>query len=174
MIEHYYRELLSYFSRRASNADNAADIVQEAYSRVIAAQQAGSAIAQPRALLYRTARNIMIDLHRRALSHGEHVNLDDETSGCTQEQLQWQASAEASDPETRLASTQAMQAVLLAIDQLPVRRREAFVLHKFDGLSQAEVARRLGISVKAVEQHIRQAMLACRKAQAADSMGTRR
>ena len=49
MIERYYRELLSHFSRRTRSAENAADIVQEAYSRVIAVQQSGSAIAEPRA-----------------------------------------------------------------------------------------------------------------------------
>ncbi|MFT4189889.1 MAG: sigma factor [Comamonas sp.] len=41
MIERYYRELLGYFSRRAGGSEHAADIVQEAYSRVIAVQQSG-------------------------------------------------------------------------------------------------------------------------------------
>lgn len=162
MIERYYRELLGYFSRRASSSEQAADIVQEAYSRVIAVQQSGSAIAEPRAMLYRTARNILIDQHRRRTAQGEHLSLDAADEALPG--LPLLAGGSADDPETRLAAAQAMQAVLQAIDRLPLRCREAFVLHKFDGLTQAEVARRMGISLKAVEQHVRHAMQACRQA----------
>eukprot|EP01032_Pedospumella_encystans_P004658 gene4658-5533_t len=47
------------------------------------------------------------------------------------------------------------------IDGLPPRCREAFVLYKFDGLSYAEVAERMGISVRTVEMQLRIAMAAC-------------
>ena len=58
-----------------------------------------------------------------------------------------------------------LAALLAAIGDLPVRCREAFILHKFDGLSQAEVARQMGISVTMVERHIKLGMLACRACQ---------
>jgi RNA polymerase sigma factor (sigma-70 family) len=39
------------------------------------------------------------------------------------------------------------------------RTREAFVLHRFDGMSYAEIAERLGISTRAVTNHIAKALL---------------
>lgn len=43
------------------------------------------------------------------------------------------------------------------------RGRQAFVLHRFDGLSQNEVAKLMGISTNMVEKHIIPAMTACRE-----------
>ena len=57
MLERYYRELLNFLSRAVRDRDAAADLAQESYARVLAAQQAGQAVQDPRALLYRTARD---------------------------------------------------------------------------------------------------------------------
>lgn len=42
---------------------------------------------------------------------------------------------------------------------MPSRRREAFLLHRVDGLTYLEIARAMGVSIKAVEKHISAAML---------------
>jgi RNA polymerase sigma-70 factor (ECF subfamily) len=44
---------------------------------------------------------------------------------------------------------------------LPERRREAFVLHSIDGLTQTEVAQRMGISRRMVHNHVALAMAYC-------------
>ncbi|MNN85745.1 RNA polymerase sigma factor [compost metagenome] len=49
-----------------------------------------------------------------------------------------------------------------AIADLPPRCQMVFVMHKIHELSQAEVAERMGISLKAVEKHLRLGMAACR------------
>ena len=46
-----------------------------------------------------------------------------------------------------------------AIEAMPDRRREAFLLHRIDGLSYSQIARRMGVGIKAVEKHISSAML---------------
>jgi RNA polymerase sigma-70 factor (ECF subfamily) len=48
--------------------------------------------------------------------------------------------------------------VLKAVEALPPQCRRVFRLHKFDGLSHAEVAEKLGISRSAVEKHISAAL----------------
>jgi len=73
-----------------------------------------------------------------------------------------QMRASAFEPEVAVASQQSVQALLATIGALPVRCRQAFMLHKFEGLSHAEVAEQMGISVKMVEKHIKMGLQACR------------
>ncbi|WP_341667318.1 sigma-70 region 4 domain-containing protein [Alcaligenes sp. SDU_A2] len=61
-------------------------------------------------------------------------------------------------------SAQPDQRIMQVIRSLPRRRREAFLLHRFDGLSHAEIARRMQTSSQMVEQHVRLALRACRQA----------
>ncbi len=57
--------------------------------------------------------------------------------------------------------------MLAMIEALPRRRREAFVLHRFEGLNYKEIAAQMGTSPRVVEQYVRMAMLACRHTPAA-------
>ncbi len=156
MLERFYRELLNFMNRQVYDRDMAADLTQESYARVLAAQQAGAPVLDARALLYRTARNLITDQHRRAALR-RHESLDTVTEPedqCAPAHLQ---------PEEALASRQAVHAYAQAIENLPARCREAFVLHIIEGLPQAEIARRMGISVSMVEKHVVRGTLACRR-----------
>lgn len=157
VFERYYQELLNFCARLTRNRDAAADVVQETYARVLTAQQQGSRIAEPRAMLYRTARNLMIDQHRHDALHQGTASLDDAIDADTL------IGPSAQEPEVAAMSRQAAQVLLAAIQGLPPRCREAFVLHRFDGHSHAEIASMMGISQKMVEQHIRLAMQTCRR-----------
>lgn len=160
VLEHYYQELLNFCSRTVRNRDAAADVVQESYARVLAVQHSGQPVPEPRALLYRTARNLQIDQHRRSEVRGDALLPDAEASAVELDNL---AAPRASEPEVATSSAQGVNALLATIDALPLRCREAFILHKFDGLPHSEVAQRMGISRKMVEQHLKLAMDACRR-----------
>ncbi|MDE1179370.1 sigma-70 family RNA polymerase sigma factor [Paraburkholderia sp.] len=159
MVERYYRELLRFLSRLVRDSDIAYDIAQESYVRVLALRNAGTTISDPRGLLYRTARNLVIDTHRRATVRAHTI---DELE-CIDEP----AADASSQPEQQWESSRRAQALVAAIDALPPRCREAFVLHKFDGLSHSEVAERMRISRNMVEKHIIRALLTCRQRLAA-------
>lgn len=160
MVARYYRELLNFLARTTSDPDTAADLAHESFARVLAAQRTGQPIRHPRGLLYRTARNLMVDAHRRdslrAAVHAPGGDSGDEAQG-----VDSVAAPPAFDPEAILASRQGLAAVLETIDQLPPRCREAFILYKFDGLTYAQVARHMGISVRTVEMQLQIAMKAC-------------
>jgi len=160
VVARYYRELLRFLQGMVKDRETAADLAQESYARVLAVERSGETIAEPRALLYRTARNLVIDGHRRSEVRGQTQSQDVDASA-----IESLAAPGACEPETAAMSSQAVAALLAAIGDLPVRCREAFILHKFDGLSQAEVARQMGISVTMVERHIKLGMLACRACQ---------
>lgn len=165
MVERYYRELLRFLSRLVKDSDTASDIAQESYVRILSLRNSGTPISDPRGLLYRTARNLVIDTHRRATVRARSV---EELEGMDE------PAADASNqPEQAWESSERAQVLLAAIEALPPRCREAFVLHKFDGLSHAEVADRMGISRNMVEKHIIRGVLACKQQLAAfDSVST--
>ncbi|MQA37660.1 sigma-70 family RNA polymerase sigma factor [Rugamonas aquatica] len=156
MLERYYQELLRLMARATGCRDKAQDVVQEAYARVLAVGRAGNA-AEPgsreRALLYVTARNIVIDQQRQSMARRyEDIALHEPLA------------SRADEPEQRLADRQHMEHLLAIIENLPPRCRQAFTLYKFDGLSHIEIAAQMGISVNMVEKHIIRAMVACKQA----------
>jgi RNA polymerase sigma-70 factor (ECF subfamily) len=155
VLERYYRELLNFLHRQVNDRHTAADLAQESYARVLAVQRDGREILDVRALLYRTARNLLVDQHRRAQVR-QHDDID------TLAEAHQPAAPGHLRPDEALASGQVVRAYVQAIEQLPPRCREAFVMSVFDGLGQAEIARRMGISVSMVEKHIVRGMLACR------------
>jgi RNA polymerase sigma-70 factor (ECF subfamily) len=112
-------------------------LAQESYARVLAVQQSGETITEPRALLYRTARNLVIDQYRRSEVRNTYAAAEGDSSI---DAADLASGPEALEPEVAAMSSQTVDALLAAIGELPLRCREAFILHKFDGLSQAEVA----------------------------------
>jgi RNA polymerase sigma-70 factor (ECF subfamily) len=156
MIEHYHRELLNFLYRQVPDRDTAADLTQESFVRVLSAQSSGRAVLDMRALLYRTARNLVIDQHRRNEVR-RHDNLD------TLPEDQHPPAPQHLQPEALVASQQVVRAYVATIEALPARCREAFVLNVFEACSHAEIARQMGISVSMVEKHIVRAMVACKR-----------
>ncbi|VFR16742.1 FIG006045: Sigma factor, ECF subfamily [plant metagenome] len=156
MASEYYQDLLRFCRRLTRDIDAARDAVQETYARFLALQQqGGQAVRQPGALLRRIARNLLVDEHRRA-----NLRLHADLDGLAEEEQPMAPAA--SQPEQAACSSQAVTAYLDAIAALPPRCREAFLLHVLDGLPQAEIARRMGVSVSMVEKHLVRGMVACR------------
>ena len=155
MLERYHRELLNFLTRRLSDRDTAADLAQESYARVLAARSSGQAVLDMRALLYRTARNLVIDQHRRAevRRHDDLDALPETLHPLAPRYLQ---------PDEALAAQQVIRAYVATIEALPPRCRDAFVLNVFGELSHAQIARHMGISVSMVEKHIVRGMVACK------------
>jgi RNA polymerase sigma-70 factor (ECF subfamily) len=155
VLERYHRELLNFLTRQVNDRDTAADLAQESFVRVLSAQSSGRAVMDMRALLYRTARNLLIDQHRRneVRRHDDLDAIPENRHPPAPPHLQ---------PEEALASSQVVRAYVSAIEALPARCREAFVLHVFDELSHAQIARHMDISVSMVEKHVVRGMVACK------------
>jgi RNA polymerase sigma factor (sigma-70 family) len=155
VLERYHRELLNFLTRQVRDRDTAADLLQESYVRVLSAQSAGQAVLDMRALLYRTARNLLIDLHRRTAvrRHDDLDALPKDLHPVAPQYLQ---------PEEALAAQQGVRAYMATIEALPARCREACVLYVFDERSHAQIAQHMGISVSMVEKHVVRGMVACK------------
>lgn len=133
------------FARGAGTHEERRDIAQDACLRAL---ESKSPIREPVRYLARIARNLFIDETRAR--RRERALRDSMTVA--------EPRSDRLHPERVLAAKDDLQLVLDAIGRLPPRCREAFTLHRFDGLSYAAVGRRMGVSSSMVEKHIAEAM----------------
>ncbi|MFJ2986107.1 MULTISPECIES: sigma-70 family RNA polymerase sigma factor [unclassified Pseudomonas] len=150
-MEHYYRELVNFLCARLGSRQAAEDIAHDAYLRVLERTDP-QAIEHPRAFLYRTALNLVVDRHRR------HLIRQTEPLEVLDQDERWHSSAFPQDMQLdqRLALMQR------ALAELSKPCRDSFLLRKLEGLSHQQIAARLGISRSLVEKHIVNAMKHCR------------
>jgi RNA polymerase sigma-70 factor (ECF subfamily) len=130
--------------RTSSNRTEVDDLVQETYG-VLAALDSVDHIRDVRAYLFTTARSLLLQQVRRAriveiesLAEIEQLRIPDGDTG----------------PEQFLANHQLLQQLATALAALPEKCRQAFVFRKIHGLSQKEIAQRMGVSENTVEKHI--------------------
>lgn len=62
------------------------------------------------------------------------------------------------NPERQIIGSQRLKRVMAAIEAMPPKRREVFLMHRVDDLTYAQIARRLNVSAKTVEKHFALAM----------------
>jgi len=139
---------------RLGGQHSPSDLVQEAYARMLD-RPGQEHPANPAGYLYRTALNI-------AYNAGTRDSV--ETRVYSELALGQASMSEALDPARIYADRQALARVIEAIEALPPRCREVFLLYRFEGLDQATIAARLDISRNMVEKHVIRAMRACRAA----------
>ena len=133
--------LRAWLRSRFPTLTDADDLVQEAYARLLRARETGT-IACARAFLFVTARNLALN-QLRHLRHERPEGLAElDASGVLDES--------AAIPES-VARADDLQLLIHAIQSLPDRCRQIMTLRKIYGLSQQEVATKLGISVHTVE-----------------------
>lgn len=133
-----YLPLGMYAMRIVGDADSAEDLVSDAFLKAWQAIGSGGEIDNFQAYMYRIVRNGCISfLRNRKETVGiEHIpDVDDE----------------AVDTSLRDAR------IWRAIDALPERCREIFILSKRDGLSNDEIAEELGVSIKTVKNQMTKA-----------------
>lgn len=63
-------------------------------------------------------------------------------------------------PDEVLAADECLKRMTQILDSINPRTREVFFLHRLDGLSYAQIAQQLGISISAIEKHIARAAAA--------------
>ncbi len=149
--------LVRFFAARTGSASVAEDLAQELYLKLASRDRSEVTIENPIALIYRVATNVMLDRARGEARAGAR-----EAAWRTSAHVTFGGEDVAGEPpaDEAVASRQRLRQLVEAVDDLPPQMQRAFRLHKLDGLSHADTAQRMGISVKSVEKHISAALKA--------------
>ena len=142
LFAEHNRALIRFLRTRVRSDQEARDVAQEAYVRLLQLDQPGT-VNFLRAYLFRTALNIATDRARaEAIRHVAHQDpVFDEP-------------ATEVDPERATSARQQLRIVQESLDELPEKARSAFLLHRVSDLKVGDVAAQLGISDRMVRKHI--------------------
>ena len=139
-----YADLTRFLRRLCGDPALAEDLAQEAGMRLVAAMRQ-EAVAHPRAFLFHVAANLARDQLRRRVVAQQHADMQDEHEA-------------AAGADQVAAVQQEVALVSNAIAALPARARAVLQLARIEGYSQKEIAARLGITPKTVENHLTRAL----------------
>jgi RNA polymerase sigma-70 factor (ECF subfamily) len=153
LYRQYYDELRRFLSSKLRNREDADEIAQESFARMLALED-GYHVRHPRGFLYRTALNLTVDAFRTSLPRAGQM---DEIT------MAEDLPSETPGPESIVYGQQRLGQLKKAIAELPPKCRQAFLLHKFENRSYLEIAVEMGISRNMVEKHIIKAVAHCRK-----------
>lgn len=153
LFERNKRGLLDYLTRKVGR-EAAPDLLQDAFVRVLRHDKIDT-IVDPGAFLHTTALNLTRDFSRRRETEAKYLvpgAFDDDHP------------ARDAPPDEQLDAKQKARCLLAAVEALPPKCRQVFIMRRFEDLSQDEISDRLGISRNMVEKHLRLALERCRAA----------
>ena len=144
LFRYNYRPLCLYAMHYIQDVDLSEDIVQESYTALWEKLQEGAHILNRKSYLYMMVRNRCLDHLRKKGIPTESLKPCDTYGIIDDDDAQ-----ERSQTEARLWT---------AIDSLPEKCREVFIMSKRDGLKYEEIAEELNLSVNTVRNQISKAL----------------
>ena len=152
----YFKDLLNYASRILGDPEASKDAVQQAYYRMWENRVTLTIAVSPRAYLYRSVYNNCLNsiTHKKTIRKYEEEQL---------KELYFSTVVQTPEAEMILERSEMERAIMTAVEGLPGKCREIFMLSKVDGLKNREIADQLGISLKTVEAQMTIAIKRLRK-----------
>lgn len=143
LFRYHYRPLCIFALHYLKDIDASEDVVQEAFGLLWEKLSAGEKVVNQKGYLYSIVKNRSLDILRKRGSVGETISLDGSVDNIEE------PTVEDAELEARLWT---------AIDTLPEKCREIFLMSKRDGLRQEEIAQELGISLQTVKNQVSKAL----------------
>lgn len=141
--------LAGWLRHKLGNVADAADLTQDTFLRILAARDAAQ-IREPRRYLVTIARGLVIDLFRRRSLEAECL-----AALAARPEASWPSE------ETRALIVETLMEIDAMLEGLGAGVRQVFILSQFNGLTYAEIAARLGISLRAVNKYMACAIEHC-------------
>lgn len=143
LFRYHYRPLCIFALHYLKDIDASEDVVQEAFGLLWEKLSAGEKVVNQKGYLYSIVKNRSLDILRNGGLKGEAISLDGSVDDIEE------PTVEDAEVEARLWT---------AIDTLPEKCREIFLMSKRDGLKQEEIAQELGISLQTVKNQVSKAL----------------
>ncbi len=153
LLENVFKQmhapLFFYASKFVDNSEVAKDLVQDAFLSIINHSKNNSEIENIKAYLYRSVRNNCLNYLKHKAIKNKFEKSEIERS---------QREVEFYDTHQTLVEKELQQKLNSAIKGLPSHYRKAFELSRFEDLTNNEIAKNLGLSVRTVETQIYRAL----------------
>jgi RNA polymerase sigma-70 factor (ECF subfamily) len=134
--------LLTRLNARLRNVADAQDMASETFLRVVASREVAQ-VQEPRAFLTTIAKRLLFTLWRRRELERAYLDALAQRPGDL-----------APSPEDRAVLLETLEHIANALDGLPLKARQAFLLSQLDGLGYQAIAAELGISHSTVRRHM--------------------
>lgn len=141
----YDKQLHRYLARRLTKRQDAEDLAQEVYLRLLRVD-AAKRVEKPVAYIYGIASHVIADF--RSESRQGHACLDE---------VDDEPDDRASSPDDLADRLNLQQQLERALARLPRTHAMVLIAHKHRGLSYEEVAAELNLSIHTVEKYVTQA-----------------
>lgn len=141
----YYQDLCRFAIFLSCNTEDAEEIVQDVFYRLWIKRQNIEIKISAKAYLFTAVRNSVYNIHKHEKIKKRYIEeskLDNTDANAEELDIN-------EDIYKRIDSV---------IDQMPEKRREVFKLSKVEGLKYKEIAEKLNISIKTVENHMGEAL----------------
>jgi len=145
LYQEHNESLVRFLMTRVDSEQEARDVAQEAYVRMLQLHSPG-VVSFLSGYLFKTAANIAID---RMRSRAVQRRVTAKTDG--------QESHDA-PPDQHLEAREQLELIQRFVDELPPKCQQAFLLHRIDNLSPPEIASRLGVTKRMVHHYLVRAM----------------
>ena len=160
MVADLYRQevggLRRQLQRKLGDLAAAEDVAQDAYLRMLKLPAAQEELRSPKAFLFTIASNLAIDSMRREQRSARRFGPCDFDADEAQDEEIFVCPLRPVDEQVDMKLR--LSVIVRRLHELPDNCRRAFMLHKFDDHSYAEVACLLGVSVSMVEKHVSRAL----------------
>ncbi|MDD9937550.1 MAG: RNA polymerase sigma factor [Myxococcales bacterium] len=157
LLVRYRAPLYNFILRYVSNSDTAADLLQDAFAKVIQSSASFHEQSKFSTWMYTIARNVCID-HLRKQKHRRHASLDASRSGDSTPPLAERVPGASPEVDRQAAGARMRERIAEAVEALPHEQREVFLLRQVQHLPFAQIAEVVGASENTVKSRMRYAL----------------
>ena len=150
LFHEHNEALIRFLVARLRSQQEAKEVAQEAYVRLLSLDQPG-AVSFLRAFLFKTAANLAVDRlrSRQRERDAQRAGLFDDLR-------------ETPTPERVLLGAQDISLLSELIKELPPKCRQAFLMQRIYGVQFPDIAAQMGVSERMVRKYVVRALTYCR------------
>lgn len=147
----YFPKMVRFAQGYVTSQEDAQGIVQDLFLHLWERREVWATVTNPDAYLFKLLKNRCIDFYRR---YTRQNHLKESLDNLHEREVSLKMEALMQFDETIFSFQEVEEILKNAINSLPEKRREVFILSRFEELKHEEIASQLNISVNTVQNHI--------------------